>query len=262
MAHPFPGMNPYLERSSLWPDVHLNLISYIQRTIAGRLPDRYYISAEERTYITAVNPESFVGRPDVAIVGAPRAAVAPALAKSANGSPTTVVLPVPEEVRERFLEIRETATHRVVTVIEILSPANKAQGEGRRQYEAKRQEVLRSATSLVEIDLLRMGQPLPARPQEQRDYRILVSRGWERPRGLLYSFDLAMTIPAVPVPLEQGEEELSLALGELIPQIYEDVRYERRIDYTTPPPPPELTPEQSAWLNDLLREAALRQADL
>lgn len=258
MAYPFPGMNPYLERSSLWPDVHLNLISFIQRTIAGQLPDRYYISAEERTYITAANPESFVGRPDVAIVGSQRVAVVPTLAKTPNGSPATVVLPVAEEVQERFLEIRETENHRVITVIEVLSPANKTPGEGRRQYESKRQQVLMSFTSLVEIDLLRGGEPLPARPQERGDYRILVSRGWERPKGLLYSFDLPDSIPTVQIPLQRGETELSLALGELIPQIYVDLRYERRIDYTGFPPPPALSGEQANWLDGLLRAASLR----
>lgn len=258
MVYPFPGMNPYLERSSLWPDVHLELIRAIRFALTQSIPSRYYVSAEERTYITAADPESFVGRPDVAVVGVPGVVVVPAPAKTANGSPATVVLPVPEDVRERFLEIRETENHRVVTVIEVLSPANKTAGEGRRQYESKRQQVLMSFTSLVEIDLLRIGQPLPAQPQAQKDYRILVSRGWERPKGLLYSFDLPDPIPSVSIPLQKGEEELSLALGELIPQIYEDVRYERRIDYTTPPPPPELSAEQTAWLDDLLRAAALR----
>jgi hypothetical protein len=258
MTYPFPGMNPYLERRSLWPDVHLELIRAIRFSLTPSIPSRYYVSVEERTYIAASDPDSFVGRPDVAVVGAPRAAIAFPQTRTSNGSPATVMLPVPEDVRERFLEVREVATHRVVTVIEILSPANKAPGEGRRQYEAKRQQVLMSATSLVEIDLLRAGQPLPAQPQAQRDYRILVSRGWERPRGLLYSFDLSMPIPAVPVPLQKGEEELSLALGELIPQIYEDVRYERRIDYSVAPPPPALTDEQTAWLDGLLRQVSLR----
>lgn len=258
MAYPFPGMNPYLEQRSLWPNVHINLINGIQYLLANKLPSRYYVSAEERTYIAANDPDSFVGRPDVAVVGTLRVAITPLQMMTANGSPSTVLLPVPEEVRERFLEIRETETHRVVTVIEVLSPANKMAGDGRQQYEMKRQQVLGSATSLVEIDLLRLGQPLPAQPQAQRDYRILVSRGWERPRGLLYSFDLPTPIPTVPVPLQRGEEELSLALGDLIPQIYADMRYERRIDYSTPPPPPKLTSEQSAWLDAVLKEASLR----
>ena len=258
MAYPFPGMNPYLESRSLWPNVHVNLINGVQYLLASKLPPRYYVSAEDRMYIAANDPESFVGRSDVAVVGAPRVVIAPLQTMTANGSPATVLLPVPEEVRERFLEIREVETHRVVTVIEILSPANKAPGEGRRQYEIKRQQVLGSATSLVEIDLLRLGHPLPAQPQVQREYRILVSRGWERPKGLLYSFNLPDPIPVVPMPLQRGEAELSLALGELLPQIYEDVRYDLRIDYFAAPPPPGLTDEQSNWLDGLLREASLR----
>lgn len=258
MAYPFPGMNPYLERSSLWPDVHLELIRAVRFSLSRSIPSRYYISAEERTYIAANDSDSFVGRPDVAVVGPPTITTLQRQATATNGYPATVLLPVAEEMRERFLEIREVESHRVVTVIEILSPANKTQGEGRRQYEAKRQQVLMSFTSLVEIDLLRGGEPLPASPQESSDYRILVSRGWERPRGLLYSFNLPKPIPTVPVPLQQGETELSLALGDLIPQIYEDVRYERRIDYTAPAPPPALSAEESAWLDELLRAASLR----
>ena len=256
MAYPFPGMNPYLEQRSLWPNVHINLINGIQYFLADKLPSRYYVSAEERTYIAANDPNSFVGRPDVAVVGAPRVAIAPLQTMTANGSPVIVVLPVPDKVRERFLEIREVTSHWVVTVIEILSPSNKTLGDGRRQYEAKRQQVLGSATSLVEIDLLCLGLPLPADPEPQQDYCILVSRGWERPKGLLYAFNLPDPIPSVPIPLQRGEEELSLALGDLLPQIYEDVRYERRIDYAAPPP--GLTDEQNAWLDGLLREASLR----
>ena len=46
----------------------------------------------------------------------------------------------------------------VVTVIEILSPTNKVAGSrGRESYETKRQEVMRSPSHLVEIDLLRRG---------------------------------------------------------------------------------------------------------
>ena len=66
MTYPFPGMNPYLERVSLWPDIHLELIRNIRLILAAGLAPRYYVSVEERTYITAVDPNSFVGRPDVA----------------------------------------------------------------------------------------------------------------------------------------------------------------------------------------------------
>lgn len=49
--------------------------------------------------------------------------------------PITVNVPILEEVRERYLEVRELGTGEIVTVIEILSPKNKRTGEGRKAYE-------------------------------------------------------------------------------------------------------------------------------
>ena len=37
MASPFPGMDPYLERPTLWPDVHHELISEIRVTLNRQL---------------------------------------------------------------------------------------------------------------------------------------------------------------------------------------------------------------------------------
>ncbi len=62
-----------------------------------------------------------------------------------------------EEVKERYLEVRETKTDAVITVIEILSPKNKRKGKGRSVYEQKRHSILGSMSNLVEIDLLRAG---------------------------------------------------------------------------------------------------------
>lgn len=260
MAYPFPGMNPYLERASLWPDVHIELMRSIRLALTEAVAPRYYVALEERTYIATLDPQSFVGRPDVVLVG-PRGSAPVGIAPApANGSAVSVVVPVTDEVSERYLEIREAGTDRVITVIEVLSPSNKARGEGQRVYEEKRYTVLRSATSLVEIDLLRGGEPMAYFPKPVSDYRILVSRAWERPRSMLYPFSLPTPIPAIPIPLQEGETEPSLALGDLLPRIYDEVRYDLRIDYTAPPPPPELTDEQSAWLDELLRTGGLRVA--
>ncbi|MBI3959195.1 MAG: DUF4058 family protein [Chloroflexi bacterium] len=254
MAYPFPGMNPYLERASLWPDLHLELMRNIRLVLAGAVAPRYYVAVEERTYIAARDPESFIGRPDIAVIGSPTLVLAGVAIAPVNGSAVSVIVPVSDEVRERYLEIRERGTDRVITVIEVLSPANKAKGEGRRVYEEKRRTVLDSATHLVEIDLLRGGEPMAVYPQTESDYRILVSRSWERPRSFLYPCNLPDPIPAVPVPLQKGEDAPRLSLGELLPRIYDEARYDLRIDYSTPPPPPPLTDEQSIWLGEVLRD--------
>ena len=66
--------------------------------------------------------------------------------------------------RERlsYVEIRDRRDRELVTVIELLSPANKYMGLDRGQYLAKRVELLNGPVHLVEIDLLRGGPPLPA----------------------------------------------------------------------------------------------------
>ncbi len=51
----------------------------------------------------------------------------------------------------------------------------------------KRQKILTSATNLVEIDLLRSGQPFPMVGAVPSDYRILISRSPQRPKAQLYA---------------------------------------------------------------------------
>jgi hypothetical protein len=253
-------MDPYLERPSLWPDVHLGLIRAVQAALAPQVAPRYYVAVEERTYIAAIEPLTYLGRPDVAIISQPWFPPAPPLSgppRAVLERPVIVELPVTEEVRERYLEVREAATHAVVTVVEILSPANKRPGEGRRQYEEKRNRVLEPRTSLVEIDLLRGGEPLPMGWMPTSHYRILVGRGWERPRARLYPFNVNEPIPEIPIPLQRGEAEPTLNLGELLAQIYDQVRYDLRIDYTAEPDPP-LDTDTAAWARSLLNQAQRR----
>ena len=73
-----------------------------------------------------------------------------------------------EEVREPYLTIIEPAAgDRVVTAIEVLSPTNKAPGEGRDAYLQKRDEFWDAGANLVEIDLLRAGEPTVRLSPEQ-----------------------------------------------------------------------------------------------
>src|SRR5207249_6612444 len=72
-----------------------------------------------------------------------------------------------EAVTEGYIEIRERGGGKVITVIEFLSPANKAGGEGQKLYLQKQRELLHSETNLVEIDLLRSGQRVLAFPEHR-----------------------------------------------------------------------------------------------
>jgi Protein of unknown function (DUF4058) len=158
-------------------------------------------------------------------------------------------------VHERYLEIREVATGRVVTVIELLSPKNKRTGEGRTAYENKRNQILASLTNFVEIDLLRGGKPFPIAATNLGDYRILICRGDRRPRGDLYAFKLRQPIPSVSIPLMPDEIAPILDLQKLLNQVYDRGRYHLAIDYTQSPTP-ALSTQDRQWLDQQLQAAS------
>jgi hypothetical protein len=47
MPSPFPGMNPYLERTGLWRGVHNHLIVSIADDLGPRVQPRYYVSKDQ-----------------------------------------------------------------------------------------------------------------------------------------------------------------------------------------------------------------------
>jgi hypothetical protein len=253
MPTPFPGMDPYLERPGLWEEVHAGLIVAIQQYLSALLRPRYRVAIERRTYLALLDTEPFAGKPDVLLVAADD--VPPPTAAPLQQTTTlTAELPMPEEVVERFLEIREVATGAVITVIELLSPTNKLPGAGRLAYERKRLRLLASASHLVEIDLLRTGPPLPLRlppGTAPGDYRMVISRAPQRPTAEVLLFRVRDPIPALSIPLQPGEPEPQLPLNQVLHTLYDNAGYDLGVDYRQPPDPP-LTEADAAWAATLL----------
>ncbi|MGF1515853.1 MAG: DUF4058 family protein [Elainellaceae cyanobacterium] len=242
---PFPGMNPYLESPYRWPEIHHALISEMARTLNLQIVPKCRAAIEARVYI------------DTALVGIPNIYVhkrADANARSSavavSAKPERVRLPTPCEVTEGYLEIREPLTKRVVTVVEVLSPANKRSGEGRRKYLEKRQTVLASATHFVEIDLLRQGEPMPLASQRRADYQILVSRSNERPSAERYAFTVQEPIPKFLLPLEIDDTEPVVDLKARLEQVCQNTAVDIDIDYTAQPQP-ALPESDWSWLRSL-----------
>ena len=163
MNNPFPGMNPYLEQPEFWSDFHTQLVTALARVLIPQVLPKYRVVTEKWIYQITDAATIGIGRPDVTVQQhrGEQADRGIAIAPSPPSiQPIQVKLLVPQEVQQAYLEVRDVATQAVVTVIEVLSPANK-RSDGRRKYETKRQAVLGSLTHLVEIDLLRDGEPLP-----------------------------------------------------------------------------------------------------
>ena len=264
MRPPFPGMDPWLEHPGLWPDVHNRLIAAIADALAAQLIPRYYVGVEGRMVLYPGTDDQQQRRPDVGIrpgdLSAPMAggvAVAVEVEVEAGVDLIEVDLPVEEgfEVNETYLEIREAETHDLVTTLEVLSPANKAKGRGREQYLAKRDEVIRSATNLVEVDLLRGGEPMPMLgPSRRSAYRVLVSRGRDRPRAALVAIDLRVALPTILIPLLPGDRDARLELNRVLHELIERAFYYYRVDYAADPVPP-LGEADLEWARQIIARA-------
>ena len=127
MNTPFPGMDPYLEHPALWPAVHARLMVWMAHQLAPLLRPRYVASVEERVFVEESQQQRI---PDIWVQKVRNGG-----GRLAAGG-VEVVAPVEVEVeelevREHFIEILDRYQDlKVVTVIELVSPSNKAAGPG------------------------------------------------------------------------------------------------------------------------------------
>jgi hypothetical protein len=252
MPSPLPGMNPFLEVPELWSEFHSRMIVAIADALDESLSRDYRVAVEKRVYLDQGDETVLIGIPDVSVLSAPN--IPPVAPTAVLAAPITVEVPLEEEVQERFLEIREVATGRVVTVIELLSPKNKRSKVGREAYLKKRRQIMMSQTHWVEIDLLRGGDALPMTGAIESDYRVLVSASECRPKAQLYAFNLQQVIPTIAVPLN-GTATVSLDLQPLLHRVYDKARFElarcsadtARVDYQQSLSP-KLSDQDTAWI--------------
>jgi hypothetical protein len=263
MPSPFPGMDPYLEESELWGDVHHELISQIRRSLNPRLAPKYLVRVELRIYVEDEEDPGHRERiPDIRVEkGKGRSNGRGRVASDFHEVPEPIVAEMPrEEIEEAYLAIKDRETGALVTVIEVLSPSNKVdRSAGRESFLRKRAEVFSSDAHWVEIDLLRKGKRVPSSPVfVPSDYRLLVSRSDHRPKVKYWPGSVRQRLPAIGIPLRGRDPDVSLDLGSVLSAAYDTAYYDQSVDYSTSPVPP-LSPSDAKWANALLREKGLRR---
>ena len=258
MSHsPFPGMDPYLEAPDLWPDVHNNLINIFREQLAPIIAPKYRTELETQLVIAQANGDPIGAVPDITITGTDYNNVTEDdsdVAVAVVAAPQIKVkIPKPAPVRVTSIYVRRIEGAELVTVIELLSPANKRPGKNRKKYEQKRFSFLDSYdTHFVEIDLLRHGpRMLYEGKLPEIDYMAMVSRTYQRPVCDVWTIGVREKLPVIPIPLQRQDKEIPLDLGKALHTAYERARYDLRIDYRSPPVPP-LEKTEAEWAKNLI----------
>lgn len=249
-------MDPWLEDPVFWPGVHHGLITDLAREISSKTAPRYVAMYGIRVIVEAAQ-ERPIG-PDVVVYRHTRKPMTGT--RGATIDPAVSIEVEPLEVEQAYIEIRlGGATGRLVTVIEVLSPTNKAPGsDGHEKYVQKQREILSSDVHLVEIDLLRGGEhtvSVPSRrlrPYKPYDYFVAIRRAQQRSHAEAYPIKLRDRLPRIPIPLLEGDSDLAVDLQVLIEGVYEAGTYWAALDYRQSPVPP-LPAEDAVWAKALTR---------
>jgi hypothetical protein len=254
MPSPFPGMNPWIENEDPWHTFHEAFCAKCLEILVPQLRPKYIVQSDENVYIHEFSAEErrLAGRPDLSIMAGATASPQRAGPAAATATmPVYASIPAAVDVaKESYLAIRDRRSRELITVIELLSPANKRLGPDREQYLAKRRHYLRSRSNFVEIDLLRGGPRMPLDQMPDCDYYVLVDRVEVRPRVPVWPVRLRDRLPSVAIPLRVGDAEPTLDVQEVLHLVYDGLAFADYIYENSPQPP--LHPEDAAWAARLL----------
>lgn len=227
MPSPLPGMDPYLETDKLWPAFHHQLITCLYQILLPGLVDRYKARVGQRRYTT-----------EQALF-------------------TSIVQ---EEHQEEYIEIRQRNESRIVTLIDVVTPANKSTASGRQAYHDKRREGKAAGASLVEVDLVLQGQPMLEYSRDglpEWDYAVTVTRATQPERYEIYTATLQKRLPRFRMPLANDDRDTVVDLQVAFARSFDQGNFAGHIDYQRDPAV-ALTDEDRKWLHDHLKQQKLR----
>jgi hypothetical protein len=219
MPSPFPGMDPFLEAASVWPAFHQNLAAALYHAVLPGLADRYRARIGSRDYVT-----------ELALF--------------------TSVLREPHA--EPYVEIRQRADNRLVTLVDFVSPVNRTTPAGRAAYLDTRADAIAQRAAVVEIDLVTQGKPPLEFDRSQlpeHHYTVTVTRGTAPHKHQVYAAVLSKRLPPFKLPLAADDRDTVIDLQVSFARAYDAADFARKVDYTAPPPSGvTLSAEDRKWL--------------
>lgn len=267
MPSPFPGMDPFLENSEYFPDLHDSLVTYLQEMLQPRLPEPYFAKKAKRVWLERadryIGPDVYIARGRGRAEDVPSGGEVPIATIAETGPIAVAAEPVPMlEVEEPYLQIytRHDGEKRLVTTIEVLSPSNKSpSSEGRGLYLKKQLEILGSPVHLIEIDLLRGGEHSTAVSRERMlektgpiDYHVSLHCFNEPEKFYVYPIRLRYRLPEIAIPLLPEDPAITADLQAVFNRSYDAGPFRREVDYAQETPDPPLSEEQMRWVAEML----------
>jgi hypothetical protein len=221
-------MDPYLEDKLLWPSFHHQLVSCLHEILLPGLVDRYRTRISGRRYVTEQ-------------------------AGSAGA--------VPEEHQEEYIEIFQRSDGRLVTLVDVVSPANKTTAAGWQAYHDTRRTARAAGMNLVEIDLVLQGWPTLQYSRDglpDWDYAVTVTRSTQPERYEIYTATLQKRLPRFRLPLASDDRDTVIDLHAAFSHCYDRGRFSERVNYLREPSVP-LSDEDRNWLLNVFKRETSRQ---
>jgi uncharacterized protein DUF4058 len=230
-----------------WPGFHSQHITNLVETLNAQLPDRYIAIGEQLLQTRSLEDSGVIEVhrpvPDVTVFqrgqGTASAGAAMTVAPTWQANIADVLEPVKQPQAAMIRELLpQGKLGRIVTRIELLSPANHYE-----TYAVKRVEAIETGVPLIEIDYLHetpsLVHHLPIYPadREAYPYCLVVSDprpNWNEGKVSIYGFGVGEPIKALPVPLA-GEESLLLDLQAVYKHTFQAGRWGDLLDYRLEP---------------------------
>ena len=254
LTNPLPGMNPVFEIS--WNDFRVSMLVGIADALNQVLPDDFASRIDEEE--APLEPCDDLGTQELVRRDVGSTLAAGACGSSGYSRPKAITMDPPMRRWIKILDIDD----RIVTVIEFLCPSDKRR-IGRQFYLQKQRDWLLAGVNLVEIDLLRVGEPTCSpelaaelKPTQGTRYLVIVTRAQQPSRPEIYDCPLRAPLPTVQVPLRPSDLDVPVVLQPLVDRAYSTGRYWQRShrDVTAP----ALPPEDAAWVEERLQLAGLK----
>ena len=165
------------------------------------------------------------------------------------------------EHQEDYLEVRQRSNGQLITLLDVVSPANKTTPAGREAYLGQRRKALEAKANVVEIDLVLQGQPTLEYSRDglpEWDYAVTVQRLTHAERFEIYPATLQKRLPRFRLPLASDDRDAVLDLQGVFTRCYAEIGCFSRIDYRRDPPV-SLSDEDRWWLDATLAYQGLRE---